>query len=116
MHQLLHFHASAGYGLFQGLGAAKLITHNLSVAENVIVQTTAVATATMPLAAGLVGIIPALGLLSPDDNPGGPLKFTPWQLMGWCSSLAFFGVFVAVPLRYQTVIREKLRYAVVWCA
>jgi hypothetical protein len=42
----------AGYGLFQGLGALGLLTQHLTVAENVIVQTTAVATATMPLAAG----------------------------------------------------------------
>eukprot|EP00878_Enallax_costatus_P030311 GHUV01032989.1.p1 GENE.GHUV01032989.1~~GHUV01032989.1.p1 ORF type:complete len:347 (+),score=66.28 GHUV01032989.1:219-1259(+) len=107
--------AILGYGLFQGLGAAKLLTHRLTVAENVIVQTTAVATATMPLAAGLVGIIPALGLLTPEDSPRGPVTFTPWQLMGWCFSLAFFGVFVAVPLRYQTIIKEQLRY-VVWTA
>eukprot|EP00879_Flechtneria_rotunda_P019423 GHRR01020401.1.p1 GENE.GHRR01020401.1~~GHRR01020401.1.p1 ORF type:complete len:360 (+),score=103.69 GHRR01020401.1:512-1591(+) len=103
--------AILGYGLFQGLSASKLITRHLSVAENVIVQTTAVATATMPLAAGLVGIIPALGLLSPEDNPPtGPIKLTPLQLLGWCAALAFFGVFVAVPLRYQTIIREKLRF------
>jgi hypothetical protein len=58
--------AILGYGVFQGLSAAKVISRQLSVAENVIVQTTAVATATMPLAAGLVGIIPALGLLTPE--------------------------------------------------
>lgn len=33
---------------------------DFTVAENVIVQTTAVATATMPLAAGFVGVVPAL--------------------------------------------------------
>jgi hypothetical protein len=64
----------------------------------------------MPLAAGLVGIIPALGLLTPEEHPAGPVTFTPWQLLAWCSALAFFGVFVAVPLRYQTIIREKLRF------
>lgn len=64
----------------------------------------------MPLAAGLVGIIPALGLLTPEERPGGPVTFTPAQLLAWCSALAFFGVFVAVPLRYQTIIREQLRF------
>jgi hypothetical protein len=43
---------TTGYGLFQGLGALGLLTQHLTIAENVIVQTTAVATATMPLAAG----------------------------------------------------------------
>ncbi|WIA18515.1 hypothetical protein OEZ85_009965 [Tetradesmus obliquus] len=102
--------AILGYGLFQGLGTLGLLTQHLTVAENVIVQTTAVATATMPLAAGLVGIIPALGLLTAAEHPAGPILLSPWQLLAWCSSLAFFGVFVAVPLRYQTIIREQLRF------
>jgi uncharacterized oligopeptide transporter (OPT) family protein len=59
---------------------------------------------------GLVGIIPALGLLTKEEHPDGPIVLTPWQLLAWCFSLAFFGVFVAVPLRYQTIIREKLRF------
>ncbi|KAF6262322.1 OPT superfamily oligopeptide transporter [Scenedesmus sp. NREL 46B-D3] len=96
--------------LFQGLGALGLLTQQLTVAENVIVQTTAVATATMPLAAGLVGIIPALGLLTEEEHPAGPILLSPWQLLAWCAALAFFGVFVAVPLRQQTIIREKLRF------
>eukprot|EP00775_Hariotina_reticulata_P013158 gene13158-13288_t len=103
--------AILGYGVFQGLSAAGVISRHLSVAENVIVQTTSVATATMPLAAGLVGIIPALGLLSPEENPPtGPISFTSLQLLAWCTAMAFFGVFVAVPLRYQTIIKEKLRF------
>jgi uncharacterized oligopeptide transporter (OPT) family protein len=57
-----------------------------------------------------VGIIPALGLLTKEEHPNGPIVLTPWQLLAWCFSLAFFGVFVAVPLRYQTIIREKLRF------
>lgn len=44
----------------------------------------AVATATMPLAAGLVGIIPALGLLTPDERPGGPVTFSPAQVCVCC--------------------------------
>ncbi len=48
-----------GFGVFkagQRFGCLK----DFTVAENVIVQTTAVATATMPLAAGFVGVVPAL--------------------------------------------------------
>jgi uncharacterized oligopeptide transporter (OPT) family protein len=51
--------AVLGFGLFktlQRLGWGQ----DFTVAENVIVQTTAVATATMPLAAGLVGVVPAM--------------------------------------------------------
>jgi uncharacterized oligopeptide transporter (OPT) family protein len=101
----------AGYGLFQGLWAAGLLSRHLSVGENIILQTTAVATATMPLAAGLVGIIPALGLLSPEQNPpSGPVVLSTLQLLGWCTALAFFGVFCAVPLRHQTIIKEQLTF------
>ncbi|KAI7860711.1 OPT oligopeptide transporter protein-domain-containing protein [Circinella umbellata] len=78
--------------------------------ENVVLQTTAVATATMPLAAGFVGIIPALGLLTTSDHPDGPIILSGWQLVLWSLGVAFFGVFFAVPLRKQTIIREKLRF------
>ncbi|KAG8890770.1 hypothetical protein FRB98_004815 [Tulasnella sp. 332] len=44
----------------------------LTPQENVVLQTTAVATGTMPLAAGFVGIIPALGLL--DFTKDAPLR------------------------------------------
>ena len=47
--------------------------------ENVVVQTLAVATATMPLAGGFVGIIPALSLLDP------PVVLTWWQQLLWCA-------------------------------
>ncbi|KAI9289002.1 OPT oligopeptide transporter protein-domain-containing protein [Umbelopsis sp. AD052] len=78
--------------------------------ENVVLQTTAVATATMPLAAGFVGIIPALQSMTEEDHPGGGLQFTSLQLIVWSLGVAFFGVFFAIPLRTQTIIREKLRF------
>lgn len=106
-------HTATGYGLFQALEATGLVAAAapLTVGENVIVQTTAVATATMPLAAGLVGIVPALGLLRPEDNPPlGAIRLSTPALLAWCSALAFFGVFVAVPLRAQVILRERLRF------
>ncbi|CAM0142125.1 unnamed protein product [Umbelopsis sp. WA50703] len=78
--------------------------------ENVVLQTTAVATATMPLAAGFVGIIPALQSMTEEDHPGGGLTFSSGQLIVWSLGVAFFGVFFAIPLRTQTIIREKLRF------
>ncbi|KAJ2960127.1 hypothetical protein NQZ79_g4497 [Umbelopsis isabellina] len=78
--------------------------------ENVVLQTTAVATATMPLAAGFVGIIPALQSMTEEDHPGGGLTFSSRQLIVWSLGVAFFGVFFAIPLRTQTIIREKLRF------
>ena len=54
--------------------------------ENVVLQTTAVAAATMPLAGGFVGIIPALQLLTPES--GGPVVLSFWQLVLWCARSA----------------------------
>lgn len=95
-----------------GFGGFKLLEPYLSepftAAENVVLQTTAVATATMPLAGGFVGIIPALRILPAEQ--GGPVELSVVQLLGWCLALGFFGVFMAPPLRRQTILREKLPF------
>eukprot|EP00927_Polykrikos_kofoidii_P066897 TRINITY_DN62457_c0_g1_i1.p1 TRINITY_DN62457_c0_g1~~TRINITY_DN62457_c0_g1_i1.p1 ORF type:complete len:657 (-),score=91.03 TRINITY_DN62457_c0_g1_i1:46-1791(-) len=72
--------------------------------ENVVLQTVSVAVATMPLAGGFVGIIPALKLMNP------PVVLTTGQQLLWCGSLAFFGIFVAVPLRRQVIVVEQLPF------
>ena len=93
-----------GFAVFKAI--SKELTYPFSVVENVLVQTVAVAVGTMPLAAGLVGIIPALEkLLLPQE--GGPLQLSWVNLAIWSGGVAFFGVFFAVPLRRQVIIREK---------
>lgn len=72
--------------------------------ENVVVQSIAVATATMPLAGGFVGIVPALQMLSP------PVRLSVAQQLAWCGGLTYFGIFFAVPLRRQTILVEQLRF------
>ncbi|KAF9438309.1 hypothetical protein BGZ76_008697 [Entomortierella beljakovae] len=85
-------------------------------AENVVLQSIAVATGTMPLAAGFVGIIPALQMMTAQDNPGneqfppGPIHLSTGQLILWSLGVAFFGVFIAVPLRKQVIVKEKLPF------
>jgi uncharacterized oligopeptide transporter (OPT) family protein len=69
------------------LGA--LFKHPFSAEETVVLQTTAVATGTMPLAAGFVGIIPALNLLTEENDGSGPVRFTwsmgvAWSFGGAC--------------------------------
>lgn len=55
------------------------------------------------------GVIPALErLLKPAE--GGPIHLSTLQLAFWAFGVAFFGVFFAVPLRKQVIIREKLRF------
>ena len=40
----------------------------------------------------------------------GPVEFSAGQLILWSLALAFIGVFCAVPLRTQTILKEKLRF------
>lgn len=73
-----------------------------------MLQTTAVATGTLPLGAGLVGVIPALAQLTERLDGSLPIILSPWHLILWCFAVAFFGVFLAVPLRRQVIVKEKL--------
>lgn len=102
--------ALLGYAIFLVLPKLlpSVMSRPFTVQENVILQTTAVATGTMPLAAGLVGIIPALEMLDIKLDGRGPIRLTWTHLIAWCLAVAFFGVFLAVPLRRQVIIKEKL--------
>lgn len=82
----------------------------LSVSETVILQTVSVAAATMPLAAGFVGILPALTLLTPEEARGRLTRFTAGQEVVWTLALVFFGVFLAVPLRHRFIVVEELKF------
>jgi uncharacterized oligopeptide transporter (OPT) family protein len=57
----------------------------------VIIQTTAVATGTMPLAAGFVGILPALGLLNEAQDGRPPIELSWIGTAAWCCAVAYFG-------------------------
>ncbi|KAG0137977.1 OPT oligopeptide transporter protein-domain-containing protein [Tuber indicum] len=96
-----------GFAIFKS--CAKHLEFPFTPVENVLVQTVAGAVGSMPLSAGFVGVVPALEkLLKPEE--GGPLRIGTPQLMFWSIGVAFFGVFFAVPLRRQVIIREKLKF------
>src|SRR5277367_5105851 len=96
-----------GFAVFKAFN--NQLSYPFSPVENVLVQTVAVAVGTMPLAAGLVGIIPALEkLLLPSE--GGPFNLNWGMLVIWSLGVAFFGVFFAVPLRRQVIVREKYAF------
>lgn len=82
--------------------------------ETVYVQSIAVAVGTGPLAYGFVGVIPAIEKFVTKDESGGSREkgelFSFYQLLAWSCALAFFGVFFAVPLRKQVIVREKLPF------
>lgn len=99
-----------------GFAAFKTLQHRLAYpftdVENVFVQSLAVAVGTGPLAFGLVGVVPAIEKFLTPDEAGNVsrIKLSSWQLIVWSSGLAFFGVFFAVLLRRQIIVKEKLRF------
>ncbi|KAI6042518.1 OPT oligopeptide transporter protein-domain-containing protein [Pisolithus marmoratus] len=93
-----------------GFLVSKLLPTPLSPQQLIVVQTTAVATGTMPLAAGFVGILPALGLLEEERDGSPPIRLSWISAVGWSCSVAFFGVFLSPPLRKQVIIEEGLAF------
>lgn len=85
--------ALLGFAIFKPLPRLmpKLFSKPFTPQENVILQTVAVATGTMPLAAGLVGIIPALEMMNRQEDGRDPIVLGPASLIMWCSAVAFFG-------------------------
>lgn len=103
--------ALLGFAVFKLPGLMPKLFPNsrpLTAQENVVLQTTAVATGTMPLAAGFVGIIPALAMMNEEEDGRGPIVLSYTSLVLWSLGVAFFGVFLAVPLRRQVIVKEKL--------
>ena len=99
--------ALMGFAFFKSI--SRCLDRPFTPVENVLVQTVAGAVGTMPLGVGCVGVIPALEyLLKPAE--GGPFRLETWRLMLWSVGICFFGVFVAVPLRKEVIIREKLPF------
>ncbi|KAI0364309.1 OPT oligopeptide transporter [Pilatotrama ljubarskyi] len=89
---------------------SRFLPKPMSAQENVVLQTTAVATGTMPLAAGFVGILPALGLLEESRDGVPPVHLSWIAAVGWSCAVAFFGVFLSPPLRKQVIIEEQLAF------
>ncbi|KAK0193877.1 OPT oligopeptide transporter protein-domain-containing protein [Armillaria mellea] len=93
-----------------GFLVSRMLPNPLSAQEIIVVQTTAVATGTMPLAAGFVGILPALGLLDEERDGSPPIHLTWIAAAGWSFAVAFFGVFMSPPIRKQVIIEEQLAF------
>ncbi|KAJ7455393.1 OPT oligopeptide transporter protein-domain-containing protein [Mycena galericulata] len=93
-----------------GFLISRLLPIPLTAQEIIVVQTTAVATGTMPLAAGFVGILPALKLLDENRDGSPPINLTWVAAIGWSCSVAFFGVFLSPPIRKQVIVNEQLAF------
>ncbi|KAF7771568.1 hypothetical protein Agabi119p4_5879 [Agaricus bisporus var. burnettii] len=93
-----------------GFLISRMFSAPLTPQEVIVVQTTAVATGTMPLAAGFVGILPALGLLSEERDGTPPIRLSWLAAIGWSCSVAYFGVFLSPPIRKQVIVEEELAF------
>lgn len=102
--------ALLGFAAFKSLQPR--LGYAFSDVENVFVQSLAVAVGTGPLAYGFVGVIPAIEkFLTPEEaNTKDPIRLSVLQLVVWSFGLAFFGVFFAVLLRKQIIVKEKLKF------
>lgn len=74
-----------------GFLVSRMLPTPLTPQEIIVVQTTAVATGTMPLAAGFVGILPALSLLSEERDGVPPIRLTWFSTIAWSCAVAYFG-------------------------
>lgn len=99
--------AVISFALFRGL--AGILRSPYGAKENLITATAGSAAGTMASAGGFVACIPALELYY-RNNPGTGGNLSYGQLVIWAISVAFLGVFFAVPLRKQMIVREKLKY------
>ncbi|MCA8989859.1 MAG: OPT/YSL family transporter, partial [Planctomycetaceae bacterium] len=85
-----------------GFSFFAVINRKLTVLETNIAQTAGSAAGYMSSAAGLLAPIPAMAMLGFEYS---------WEaLMVWAVSVAFLGVFFAVPLRRQMVDVDQLRF------
>lgn len=99
--------AVISFALFKAMGS--MLSRPYGAKENLITATAGSAAGTMASAGGFVACIPALELyLRETKGPGHDLTYL--QLVIWAIAIAFLGVFFAVPLRKQMIVREKLRY------
>ncbi|MBU1936048.1 OPT/YSL family transporter, partial [bacterium] len=99
--------AVISFALFKGMGT--FMNRPYGAKENLISATAGSSAGTMASAGGIVACIPALEMFRLQTmGPGHNLTYL--QLVIWAISVAFLGVFFAVPLRRQMVVVEKLRY------
>ncbi|MFZ5434199.1 MAG: OPT/YSL family transporter, partial [Calditrichota bacterium] len=97
--------AVISFALFKSVGG--LLRRPYGPKENLITATAGSSAGTMASAGGFVACIPALEMYLAQT---GHSVLSYQQLVIWAISIAFLGVFFAVPLRKQMVVREKLRY------
>lgn len=85
-----------GYALFKlippsiqvGRWRIVLLSSPLTVRENVVIQTVASAIGSLPLVAGAIGVLPALGMLNEGQDGVGPIIFSQTGIWLWTFGVA----------------------------
>lgn len=95
-----------GFAIWKAIAAMKLTKRPLTMLENNIIMTSAVAPSYIT-SAGLVSAIPAIWMLDPD------FSMAWWQLGIWMSSILFLGLMVAIPIKRQVVNSGELKFPAV---
>jgi uncharacterized oligopeptide transporter (OPT) family protein len=96
-----------GFAAFRSV--SKHIKLPFTPGENVLVQTVAGHAGIMSLGCGFVGIIPAIEFIL-EKEEGAPLSLGVGRLLVWSLGIAIFPPVLAVALRKEVIIREKLRF------
>jgi hypothetical protein len=96
-----------GFAIFKAM--SRQLKTPFTPAENVLIQTVAGATGTMPIGSGFTGVMPAIEFLL-DKSEGSPIDLSLWRLLVWSLGLSLFGVIFAVPLRREVIVRERLKF------
>ncbi|MFC2170701.1 OPT family oligopeptide transporter [Calditrichota bacterium] len=95
-----------GFAIWKLISTMRLTKHPLTMLENNIIMTSAVAPSYIT-SAGLVSAIPAIWMLDPD------FYMTWWQMGIWMSSILFLGLMVSIPIKRQVVNTGELKFPAV---
>ena len=91
-----------GYGIFAVLLKIRFVKSRFGILENNAMQSVASAAGYMT-GGGTAAAIPALMMLTGQTMNG-------WAMFVWISSIAFLGVFMAIPMKQQMINIEQLRF------
>ncbi len=90
------------YAIFASLFKIRLVRTHFGMLENNAMQSVASAAGYMT-GGGTVAAIPALMMITGQAMGG-------WQMFFWISSIAMLGVVMAIPMKYQMINVEQLRF------
>ena len=99
--------ALLGFGIFKAF--TRYLSYPFTPHENVLIQTIASATASMPIAAGYISVIPSLQYLTTAEERG-MLRLSWQRLLIWSLGICCFGPLFAMLLRNHFIVKEKLRF------